>query len=351
MADARVSRRQFFGTAAAAAVVAQFPTSATPADPKSPPLAPEPPLPAGVCRRLGSARFRELFEGYRFSPDSRWLAEFVGRRFVAYEVATGGRVAWEVPEADQRNLTDWVLTNGEVVVIDPATDANDRLTSLHRYHLLTGRPVPTPTPVDDRHLVLTADGTGVVRCADGPKGGVLWRTDLRTGKTVWKREWKTDASVPAAVLDVTGKWIVAVGAERLHLFDPATGADGPKLDDAGPKDAPPDNHFVPLNFSADGKRLAARYTAEVPGRVVVWDLTSGKVVGRSTPPAADAVPALAPGGDHLLAAAGPEHRLVEVDVRSGKVTRKLAAAHVGDPHRHLRRSESAARASAASDIR
>ena len=83
---------------------------------KPSPLAPESPPPAGVCRRLGSARFRELTEGYRFSPDSKWLAQFDGQRFVGYEVATGRRVKWTV--TGEWSFPDWQVTGDAVLLWD-----------------------------------------------------------------------------------------------------------------------------------------------------------------------------------------------------------------------------------------
>jgi len=118
MADLAFSRRQFFGTAAAVALAGQLPAPSADGSAR-PPLAPEPPLPPGVCQRLGSARFRELTEDFRFSPDSKWLAEFKDGQFLGYEVATGRRVKWTVPNADelQGNFQQWHLTNREVFAI------------------------------------------------------------------------------------------------------------------------------------------------------------------------------------------------------------------------------------------
>lgn len=317
MTDSPLSRRQFFGATAAATALAVGTASAAPERKST--LAPEPPPPPGVCQRLGSARFRELEGGYRFSPDSKWLANFHGR-FLAYEVVTGRRVAWRIPDGPDL-ANDWQMTTaGEVVAM--LTDGG---VSVHRFHLESGRELKTPTISSSTHFSVTPDGTGLIQHVDVT--GQLWRTDLHAGKTVWKRKWECDASVPAVAFEVTERWVVGVGVKRLHLFDPRTGKDGPRLEDAEPKDAPPDNHFIPFGCSADGKRIAGWFTADAPERLVVWELQTGKVVGRFTLPEGAESGVLTADGRHVLTTDGRD-RLVGVEVRTGKVARKLAAENV-----------------------
>ncbi len=195
------------------------------------------------------------------------------------------------------------------------------------YDLLSGRVIKLPKLLRTIYHTLAADGTGMVQY-DEEKRQVR-RTDLSTGNTVWQRKWECDASVPVTVFDVSDRWLIGVGVKRVHLFDTSTGNDGPRLEDAAPKDAPPDTHFIPVGLSTDGKRVAAMHTANVPERVVVWDLTTGKVVGRLTRPSEDAFPALSADGQHLLTTELGA-RLVGYDVRTGKVTRHLAATDVAD---------------------
>ncbi len=321
MTDSPLSRRQFFGATATVAAVAALPSSAAPA--RTSPLAPEPPPPAGVCQRLGSARFRELSGGYQFSPDSKWLAQFDGRNFVGYEVATGRRAKWTLPHD---NLTldqlHWQMTTGGEVL---AVQLLGQERPIFHLDLATGRERKGKVVAFAHGQTFTADGTGLIQYEDA---GKLYRLDVLTGKTVWSRKWKCDASAPPEPVTVSAGWLVGVGVKRLHLFDPLTGKDGPKLEDALPKDAPLDKHFTLLGVSADGKRIAGYHTAEPPEWIVVWDLTTGKVVGRVTPPDVTFDFALTADGQHLLTTDATD-RLVGVSVRTGQVTRKLAATNVG----------------------
>ncbi len=324
MTDSPLSRRQFFGATATVAAVGALPTVAAEAKPS--PLAPEPPMPAGVCQRLGSARFRELTSGFQFSPDSKWLAQFDGRNFIGYEVATGRRAKWTLPHD---NLTldqlHWQMTTGGEVL---AVQLLGQERPIFHLDLATGRERKGKVVAFAHGQTFTADGTGLIQYEDA---GKLYRLDVLTGKTVWSRKWKCDASVPPEPVMVSAGWLVAVGVKRLHLFDPLTGKDGPKLEDVLPKDAPPDNHFTLIGFSADGKRVCGFHTAEGPEqlaeRLVVWDLTTGKVVGRITPPEGLPNCALTADGQHLLTT-DDTGRLVGVSVRTGQVTRKLAAQNV-----------------------
>lgn len=322
MTDGPLSRRQFFGATAATAALAVGPSHAIPV--RVSPLAAEPPLPPGVCQRLGSARFRELEGGYRFSPDSKWLAEFDGERFLGYEVATGRRVSWRPTKRVQPFITDlvWAMsTTGELLAVTTYYGA----VAVRRFHLESGREMKVVKVPTSLHAATTTDGCGLIQYDD--EKGLLWRTDLTSDNTVWKRKWKTDASVPPVVIEVIEQWAVGLGVKRLHLFDPATGKPGPRLQDALPEDAPADNHFTPLGLSADGKRLAGWFTATVPDRLVVWDVETGRVVSRLTLPEGIEPGPLTADGKHLLTA-DPDGRLVGIDVRTGKITRKLAAEHV-----------------------
>jgi WD40 repeat protein len=315
-----LSRRHFLAATAAAGVVAHLPAPA--AEVKPSPFAPEPPLPAGVCQRVGSARFRELTTDFRFSADSRWLAQFDGQLFLGCEVASGRRVSWRPAELVQAfgNQVVWVVTTtGQLLAVTPSDGGGEH--TVRRFHLETGRELKAVKVPQCSHVAVTPDG-GVIQY-DGKK---LWRTDPATGKRRWSRAWECDASVPVVVMDVTERWVVGVGVKRLHLFDPATGNDGPKLEDALPKDAPPDNQFVLVNVSADGKRLAGWFTAEGAGRVVVWDVDTGKA-HHVTPPQNSTGNVLTADGKHLLTADATS-RLVGVDVRTNRVTRKLAAENV-----------------------
>lgn len=316
MTDSSLSRRQFFGATAATAALAVGPSPAVPV--RVSPLAAEPPLPPGVCQRLGSARFRELFAGFQFSPDSKWLAQFHEGRFVAYEAATGRRHLWSVPYSDDPSF-GWRLTNTTVFAI-----YLKETTVCRQFDLHSGREAKLPPLPDNVEHTVTPDGSGLIRSI----GGELLRTELRTGKVIWKRTWKNDSGEVVAVQVISERWAVAVGAKRLHLFDTRTGKDGPRLEDAAPKDAPPDNHFIPLGLSADGKRLAGWFTAPVSDRVVVWDLDTGKVVGRFNLPDGSESGVLTADGKHLLTA-DQQSRLVGIDVGTGRITRKLAAENVG----------------------
>lgn len=329
MADSPLSRRQFFGTTAAVAAVGAVPAPAAEARPS--PLAPEPPPPPGVCQRLGSARFRELnapsqdaMGSLQFSPDSKWLAHFDGVRFLGYEVATGRRVKWPGPaDARDRGVKNWQLVNDAVFVRFDDDDLDGRWP--HLYDRETGRRRKLPKFTQAVDYAITPDAGGLIQCDENE----LRRADLRTGQTVWRRKWNTDASVPAVTLTVTDRWVVTVGVQRLQLFDVTTGTAGPRLEDAAPKDAPPDNHFTLIGFSADGKRVAGWHTAEGPQRVAVWDTTTGKLIGRPSLPEGVSNAALAADGSHLLTTDGSD-RLVGYDVRTGRLTRRLAAENVGE---------------------
>ena len=325
----RLSRRAFFGGTAALVAAGSLPAG----EQARPALADEPPLPPGVCKRLGSARFRELTEECRFTPDSKWLAQLENGRFLAYQVATGRRIRWLIPTSPRFGLAgaaEWVPTNGEVVVIDlDGTDANDQPAPLRRLDLHTGRELKTPKLPQGTHYIPTPDGAAVIGYDDGPRDGVLWRTDLHTGKTVWKRKWRTDATTPSTLGEVMGKWLVLRGTQRLYLFDPLTGAPGPTLEALPPKDPLVSEHFLPLNLSADGRRLAAFETTRVPHLLVVWDVPTGRVVGRLTPANTEPHFALSPDGSCLLTTTGLKSQLVGLDVTTGKVVRAFPVENVG----------------------
>jgi WD40 repeat protein len=330
MTASPLSRRQFFGATAATAAIGALPASATEARPS--PLAPEPLPPAGVCQRLGSARFRELEAPsqdatgrLQFSPDSKWLAQFEEDVYVGYEVATGRRVKWRLPEVNELGMSSWRLSNDTVFVRFGLDDLDSDKFSPRLYDRETGQRLKLTKFLHADHTGITPDGAGLIGCDEKE----LRRVNLRTGKVVWRRKWATDASVPAVTFTVTDRWVVGVGVQRLHLFDTATGNDGPRLEDAAPKDAPPDNHFTLVGFSADGKRVAGWHTAEVPNQAVVWDTTTGKVISRVNLPENAPPPVLTADGQHLLTT-DATGRLVGYDVRSGKVTRHLAAADVAD---------------------
>lgn len=326
MTDLPLSRRQFFGATAAAAALGALPASA--AETRPSPLAPEPPPPLGVCQRIGSARFRELSYSaansafdLKFSPDSKWLAQFDGRRFIGYEVATGRRVKWQTVTDLTTDQIHWQMTTGGEVL---AAQLLGQERPIYHYDLATGRERKGKVVGFAHGQVFTPDGTGLIQYDDR---GTLYRLDVATGKTVWKRKWKCDAN---GVMDLTihAGWLVGLGLKRLSLFDPLTGNDGPPLEDAAPKDAPADYHFTPLGLSADGQRVAAVHFVEVPERIVVWDLSTGKVVGRPMLPAGGPCFGFAADGSHVLAT-DDSNRLVGYDVRTGKITRRLAAENVG----------------------
>ncbi len=322
MTDSSLSRRQFFGATAATAVLAVGTSPAVPERRSS--LAPEPPLPPGVCQRLGSARFRELEGGYRFSPDSKWLAEFDGQRFLGYELASGRRVSWRPTERVQPLVTDvvWSMSTTDELL---AVTTYDGSVAVRRFHLESGRESKVVKVPNCDHAATTPDGCGLIQYDEK---GQLWRTDLKSGKTLWKRRWKSDASSPPVVIDRVERWVVGVGAKRLHLFDPDTGNDGPKLEEALPNGTTPEDPFYLLGFSADGKRVAGWHSANVPEQIVVWDLETSKAVGRLIPPAGNSDLGISADGKHLLTA-DQQSRLVGIDVGTGRITRKLAAENVG----------------------
>lgn len=322
MTESPLSRRQFFGATAATAALAVGTAPAVPV--RVSPLAAEPPLPPGVCQRLGSARFRELEGGYRFSPDSKWLAEFDGQGFLGYEVASGRRVSWRPTERVQPLVTDvvWSMSTTDELL---AVTTYDGSVAVRRFHLESGRESKVVKVPNCDHAATTPDGCGLIQYDEK---GQLWRTDLKSGKTLWKRRWKSDASSPPVVIDRVERWVVGVGAKRLHLFDPDTGNDGPKLEEALPNGTTPEDPFYLLGFSADGKRVAGWHSANVPEQIVVWDLETSKAVGRLIPPAGNSDLGISADGKHLLTA-DQQSRLVGIDVGTGRITRKLAAENVG----------------------
>ena len=145
----------------------------------------------------------------------------------------------------------------------------------------------------------------------------------------WRTKWKCDASVPETAFAVTDRWVVGVGVKRLHLFHPLTGKNGPRLEDAHPPRRPARQPLHPDRLLGRRHRPGRLVHRRRAGSAVVWDLTTGKVIGRPSLPDGLSQPAFTADGKHLLAA-DTTGRLVGYDVRTGKLTRRLAARNVDE---------------------
>lgn len=188
-----LTRRQFFATTAAVAGAAAAHAAVPPA---LPPLAPEPPLPPGVFRRLGSARFRGMpICRPRFTTDGRWLVnEVEDMTLGAWDVRTGARLS--VP---LRKQSEW--TGPRVVMRDQPLHSGDgskrleeveggyRLIETATSRVIAGvktllgtasRPLSLeePTPSNDGRTVFAmaeqADGASCLVAIDCGTGRVRW---------------------------------------------------------------------------------------------------------------------------------------------------------------------------------
>ncbi|MEO2088476.1 MAG: hypothetical protein ABGY75_03135 [Gemmataceae bacterium] len=107
-----LTRRQFFATTAVVAGAAATHAAVPPAPP---PLAPEPPLPPGVFRRLGSARFRGPtgFKLLRFTADGRRVVDQSPNSAWVWDAETGRRTFAAQDEANRLAVVNHHLASAD----------------------------------------------------------------------------------------------------------------------------------------------------------------------------------------------------------------------------------------------
>ncbi len=323
------SRRRFLaasGVVAATPLAASVPsvTDSPPSTGRPIPLAPEPPLPFGVCRQLGSARFRDIdFKStdFRFSADSRWVVGYDGKRCLGYEVATGARLEFLTPVETGWTLTHWLATtDGRLTaVVEKGDDVR-----LRRYDLPTGRPLP---PVDVHGgtvpSVATDGRTLVIESQAG-----CWGVDVYSGQTVW-------ACVPEARLvpfDTARRLTAAglvlgedAGEYAMKLMDVRTGR-------LVPLQPPGDGrHEVHLGWcSADGTRAVAHLIPQKGEKrwACAWNTATGKKVAAFEVEENDRILGPTADGKGVFMADGKAAELVVRALDGGKVTRRYGITDV-----------------------
>jgi WD40 repeat protein len=187
-----LTRRQFFATTAAVAGAAAAHAAVPPA---LPPLAPEPPLPPGVFRRLGSARFRGVpLCNLRFTTDGQWLVNEVEEwTFCVWDSRTGARLP--IP---RRKQTEWAESRGiqknePLASLDGTKRLKEReggfrVTDATGEVVLADVSTPTATrgqPIPIEHPAISNDGRTLFALETLTEAlSVLITFDTRTGRVL-----------------------------------------------------------------------------------------------------------------------------------------------------------------------
>lgn len=333
-----VTRRQFLGSAA---VLSAAPLVANPVSPtlpvdaarlhlSTPPAVPEPPLPPGVARQFGAARFRDLpaVRG-RFSADSRWLIEYDRTKCSGYELATGQKVQFETLANGANWETDsWlVTTDGRLTVVEK--DSNNY--RLRQFDLPSGVARPPVVIKDGRVVAVSSDAlTAVVEGRRGDRNG-CWAISPQTGQLRWGlREISQVHSLePTGVIAAAG---VIIGEEKpdftLRLLDFATG----RTADVEPPAVDSRYEFHAAWCTTDRKRVIG-HILPVKGDsrwIGTWDIHTGRLLrkyeiaqrGRVIGPTAD--------GDGMFVVIGDNYQLAVRDLTDGKIVRRYEVFEVND---------------------
>lgn len=334
MTDRSVSRRQFLGTAGAFAATSlaasdPFPTDPAPdaAPPHFPTTFPPEPLPPGVARQFGSARFRDFYANrYEVSPDSRWVVWLQDGWCGGYELATARRVRFRTqPESGWREVLEGVTATGRLIV----TEKNDNAFRVRQYDLLTGAPDPPVDVADGEVRAVSADGRLAVVEKETAERVEYKGVELATGRALWTIVRRTP--LPSMGMRVVGRF-----AHAGFTFPPdgGNGSDSRSVllnIDTGreiPIEPPGEGARGVLSSrvwgSADRRRLLAVCQTHDPDidRAVVWNTVSGRVVSSFALPGADRAFGGTPDGRSFYGTVGDDHQLVLRDAATGKITRR-----------------------------
>jgi RNA polymerase sigma factor (sigma-70 family) len=292
-------------------------------------------------RSLGD--FPKHVQGLWFSPDGRWFAAAIYKEGLRVWKTRGLTEARRFPgESDIRFLPDgkslvstttgvvWDVSSGErrgrfencqhcltlEFSADGRTATGYALGRIRQWETATGKDQSPPAPIERRIMIhqvgFLPGGKEVV--AASPDGSVrVW--EAATGKELRTLVKGTEWDQHPTFLRVGGDGTVAVArGNRLSFF---RGEEKPQQ--VTLTDFPED--VVSLNLSPDGKTLVLAGGAN-PGRLVLWDLPSRKIVARWTPPEGASLECLAVFSSRQIAA----HVVEAVSLlNGGEVGRTLAA--------------------------
>lgn len=313
-------------TGGALLVASQMPTPRTPSQ-AAPPFVAEPteedarkdvhgdPLPPGVSVRMGTERWRQSAFTVAWSRDGKTIAAIPrgGAPVRLLDVATGKtRFTFPTRPGDPNQLR--FAPDGNTVAI---SDSQDHLTF---YNLATGKKVGELTSKFGliRDFLYSPDGKYLAAAG----GSILEVWDLR-GKEPLRHAASQNGYFRCVAFSDDGTQFATAGSDRLiQVWDLARGVKTHQLS----------GHIRSvkgLAFSPEGKRLASAsgndgVVTQTPEQTVrLWDLATGKTVGRfeKTPEDACAVEFL--DADTLLVAG---NSLVQSwDIKTGQPKTRLGA--------------------------
>jgi WD40 repeat protein len=235
------------------------------------------PLPPGAVARLGTVRFRQVYEGgfgaggLAFLPDGKTLVTAPDGRSIRFWETATGRLLRSISTGEFRINCCALSRDGKRVAVGGSTYPDDGslpTAALRVSDTATGKEVlsiPRDSREVDSALVFTPDGKHLMSFGNS---GVLRVEEVASGKTLLQQKF-LGVNGNRLALSVDGTTVaVASSGGKLYLWKWESGEEPREL--KAPRYVGHD-----LAFSPDGKTLAE--IGEVDSSLRIWDLADGKV--------------------------------------------------------------------------
>jgi WD40 repeat protein len=224
-------------------------------------------LPRGAVARIGTTRLRHKSTGYlAFSPDGKTLASAGTAGVCLWDVQTGKKVCrfpYEAPSCVAFSASGSVLAvggwSGEILLLDRASRKEIRRLRGHRHRV---------------YSMVFSPGGKLLASGSSDETARVW--DVASGKELWQLQAHKN-EVPSVTFSPDGKALATGGDDRtIRLWDLTTGKEVRRFQRHS-------GQSLSLAFSPDGKTLVSAGAGNIPtgpGEVDVWEVATGKRVGR-----------------------------------------------------------------------
>jgi WD40 repeat protein len=277
----------------------------------------------GVRGNISRFQQPSIAQSFAFSPDSKFVVAAAANSVRMWEIASGKEVA--LTGGHRGSITALAVAPDGKTVVSRGGD------KLIRWEVATGKQLGAfPVSMGTAHADLTPDG----RLLALNIGDTLQLVDVATGKALQRLVPQPGKFAGTVALSPSGKVLASRTLDQIRWHDtqggpPLKQIPLPMAKDPGPRDGlskPPRLDPLALAFSPDGQTLAA----PVADSLRLWDVTTGKEIGKSVlPQPVTGCMTFAPDG-RVLAVENADLTISLWETATGKERGRLGKAQAGD---------------------